>query len=224
MIDIDIWTFVLFDGAINSGIFGDIIIINISIVLLVTYSVIVLGTCHPVKIRIIAPLIGIGCTMLSFGVAYGLCSAMQLKVTSIHNLLPFLLLGIGADDMYVITAVADQVNPKMTSKRKMAKTLRLAGVSIMITSITDFVAFMVSGLSALPALKSFSIFAGIGILLDFVFEITVFSAYLACDMRRQSRNKAECCGACCCKPTSCFFCCGRLTPKSELKDPDSPNV
>lgn len=47
-IEISCWTFVLFDEALNSGIFDDIIIINISICLLVIYSIIVLGNCHPV--------------------------------------------------------------------------------------------------------------------------------------------------------------------------------
>lgn len=83
----------------------------LSISLIVLYSVLVLGNCHPVGCRVLAPLVGIFCTALAFVLSYGLCCFFQLKVTSIHNLLPFLLLGIGADDMYVIAAVADQVNP-----------------------------------------------------------------------------------------------------------------
>ena len=35
-IEISVWSFVLFDEALNSGIFNDIIIINISVVLLIT--------------------------------------------------------------------------------------------------------------------------------------------------------------------------------------------
>lgn len=183
-IEISVWSFVLFDEALNSGIFNDIIIINISVVLLITYSLFVLGNCHPVQCRVFAPLIGILSTALAFGVSYGLCLLLGLKVTSIHNLLPFLLLGIGADDMYVITAVADQINPNMTVEKRMGKTMKLAGVSILITSMTDCIAFMISGTSRLPALKSFCIFAGMGVLFDFIFEITLFSSYLAYDMRR----------------------------------------
>ena len=82
-------------------------IIQISIVLLIFYSLIVLGTCHPVGLRLGAAGIGIGCTMLAFLSSYGLCCLFGLKVTSIHQLLPFLLLGIGADDMYVITGISD---------------------------------------------------------------------------------------------------------------------
>ncbi len=35
-------------------------------------------------------------------VAYGLCSAIGLFFGPLHNVLPFLLLGIGIDDMFVI--------------------------------------------------------------------------------------------------------------------------
>lgn len=71
--------------------------------------------------------------------------------------------------MYVITAVADQINPLMTIQKRMGKTLKLAGVSILITSVTDCVAFLVSSISRLPALKSFCIFAGLGVFFDFIF-------------------------------------------------------
>lgn len=120
--------------------------------------------------------------------------------------------------MYVITAVADQVNPNMSVEKRMGKTLKIAGVSILITSVTDCIAFLMSGTSRLPALKSFCIFAGMGVLFDFIFEITIFSSFLALDMRRQKKGKPECCGLCCCKPTSWFFCCGKCTPRDTLKE------
>ena len=70
----------------------------------------------------------------------------------------------------------------MIISKRMSKTMRLAGVSIFITSLTDFVAFLVSASSALPALRSFVIFAGFGIFFDFIFEITIYSSFLACDL------------------------------------------
>ena len=107
--------------------------------------------------------------MMAYAASFGICSLMGLKISNMHPLLPFLLLGIGADDMYVITAVVDQVNPRMSSQKRIAKALKLGGVSILITSFTDAVAFMLSGLSSLPSLRSFAIFAGLGVLFDFFF-------------------------------------------------------
>ena len=71
----------------------------------------------------------------------------------------------------------------------MAMTIKLAGVSIFITSLTDFVAFIVSASPALPALRSFVVFAAFGILFDFVFEFTIYYSFLAYDLQRQKKGK-----------------------------------
>ena len=167
--------------------------------------------------RAAAAAIGVVSTLMSSGASFGLCSLMGLKVSNIHPLLPFLLLGIGVDDMYVLTSVADQVNPRMTYGRRIAKALKLGGVSILITSITDAVAFMLSGLSSLPSLRSFAIFAGVGVIFDFIFEISFFAGFLALDLRRQEKQKKEFCGLLWCKSSSWVFCRGRCLPKDEFK-------
>lgn len=48
--------------------------------------------------------------ILSYSSSYGLLSLCGLKVSGIHNLLPFLLIGIGADDMFVVVNAVDQVD------------------------------------------------------------------------------------------------------------------
>ncbi|XP_078353441.1 NPC intracellular cholesterol transporter 1-like isoform X2 [Oculina patagonica] len=48
----------------------------------------------------------------------------------------------------------------------------------------------------LPALRSFCIFAAIGILADFILQATLFTALLAIDARRQESRRDGCC--CCC--------------------------
>ena len=115
-IEIEVMSEALLEDALNEGIFDDVFIINISISLIVIYSMLVLGNCDPVGCRIWAPLVGIFSTLLAFVVAYGFCSLMGLRVVTTHNLLPFLLLGIGVDDMYVIAAVADQCDINLSSK------------------------------------------------------------------------------------------------------------
>jgi len=45
--------------------------------------------------------------LLSYTSSFGLLSICGMKVTGIHNLLPFLLIGIGADDMFVVVNAVD---------------------------------------------------------------------------------------------------------------------
>lgn len=217
-ITIEPWTIVIYERTLDEGLVNDRVIVNISIVLLVCYSLLVLGTCHPVGCRATAAAVGVVSTLMAYAASYGLCCIMGLKISNLHPLLPFLLLGIGADDMYVLAAVVDQVNPRMSYKRIISKALKFGGVSILITSLTDTFAFMLSGLSALPALRSFAIFAGMGVLFDFIFECSFFSSYLAIDLWRQEKQRKEFCGLLFCKPKSWFFCCGKCTPKDELEE------
>ena len=58
------------------------------------------------------------------------------------------LLGIGVDDMFVIVEAYKRLTPKQRElpvEERVALTLRHAGVSITVTSITDIVAFGIGG-------------------------------------------------------------------------------
>jgi Niemann-Pick C1 protein len=91
-------------------------------------------------------LAGLGCVGLAVGVSHGICSAFRIIYGPVHNILPFLLLGIGIDDMFVIMQCWNNL---LTSEKKrplaerMGLTLQHAGVSITVTSVTDFVAFAI---------------------------------------------------------------------------------
>ena len=43
---------------------------------------------------------------MGIGSAYGLCQLLGFFFTNMHGLLPFLMLGVGIDDMFVIMQVA----------------------------------------------------------------------------------------------------------------------
>ena len=98
---------------------------------------------------------------------------------------------------------------------RMGATMSHAGVAITITSITNFIAFGIGATSSLPALRSFCVYASIGILTIFCFQVgiilprdvcqafltssvlqvTWFVALLTLDERRVERGRNGCC--CC---------------------------
>ena len=87
-----------------------------------------------------------------------------------HSLIPFVLLGIGVDDAFV---VVNAFNWECTMPHREESYEQLiqqgadvyarSGASFIVTSLTDMAAFAISSSSALPALASFCAYAAIGV-------------------------------------------------------------
>lgn len=91
-------------------------------------------------------LTGIASVAMAIVVSYGLCSAFGVFYGPVHSILPFLLLGIGIDDMFVIVQCWSNLNKEEMKRSlpvRIGITMKHAGVSITITSVTDFAAFAV---------------------------------------------------------------------------------
>ncbi|XP_067028540.1 patched domain-containing protein 3-like isoform X3 [Acropora muricata] len=180
---------------------SDLKLLFIGYVLIVIYVAMMLGKFTRLNIKAWLALLGVVCVGLAIGVSFGLSSAFGVFYGPVHSTLPFLLLGTGVDDMFVIVQAWDNIPSDVVKKRGIPEaiglTLKHAGCSITLTSLTDFLVFMIGATTILPALKSFCIFAGIGILADFALQTTLFTAFLALDARRQDKKLDSCC--CCMK-------------------------
>ena len=78
--------------------------------------------------------------------------------------------------MFVIIQCRNTLSEADKSKdvvERLGVTLRHAGVAITITSITNFIAFGIGATSSLPALRSFCVYASIGILTIFCFQVSL---------------------------------------------------
>ena len=79
----------------------------ISIALITTYSFFVLGNCSPIHMRALSAMVGIFCVLLSTAAGYGLSFYAGQYISPMHSLLPFLMFGLGVDDMFVIVNSID---------------------------------------------------------------------------------------------------------------------
>lgn len=86
---------------------SDLSLIAVSVVLVAVYILCFLGNWSPIHNRFLLGILGFITVMLSYTSSFGLLSYCGMKVTGIHNLLPFLLIGIGADDMFVVVNAVD---------------------------------------------------------------------------------------------------------------------
>ena len=71
-----------------------------------------------------------------------------------------------------------------------ADALADCGGSILLSSATNAIAFAISAVSPLPALRGFCTYAAVGMLADLVFQLTFFVAALVLDERRLATRRA----------------------------------
>ena len=94
--------------------------------------------------RYVLALSGIGCVGIGIGTSYGFSSLIGYPYTPMHSMLPFMLLGIGIDDMFVIVQSFDSLNAVEKTKdlpTQIGLAVKNAGVAITITSFTNCLAF-----------------------------------------------------------------------------------
>lgn len=140
---------------------------------------------------------------LSTVAGFGVASLAGLLYGPVHSVLPFVLLGIGVDDAFVIANAFDQERKGVPRNfeddeslvKRGARALARSGASISVTSLTDLVAFAISSSSALPALASFCAFASINIFFLWALSATFFTSTMFLDEKRQRDNRRDmlCC-------------------------------
>ena len=104
------------------------------------------------------------------------------EVTYVLNFLGlFIIAGIGCDDSFLIFDVFKHELDRGVARslpELLAETYRKAGASMAITSLSSAASFFANAVSTLPAIRSFGVFCGTLILVNWVLDVTVFPACL----------------------------------------------
>ncbi|KAK9506477.1 hypothetical protein O3M35_008412 [Rhynocoris fuscipes] len=123
----------------------------------------------------------------------------------IMEVIPFLVLAVGVDNIFILVQTHQRL-PKLESEtyqEHIGRVLATVGPSVLLTSLSESCCFFLGGLSDMPAVKAFALYAGMALFLDFLFQITCFVSLLALDTLRQSENRLD------------VICCFHASSKSE---------
>ncbi|CAG0886016.1 unnamed protein product [Cyprideis torosa] len=165
----------------------DVELLSIGYVIVFLYIILVLSNRNRVEQKVLLSILGLLAVGLSTIASTGICSALGVLYGPMHKTLPFILLGLGIDDMFVIAQCFQNLTPeeqKLSLPDRIGRTMQHAGVAITVTSVTDVAAFLVGSTTVLPALRSFCIYAAVGILAVYVYQGTFFLAFFTLDQKR----------------------------------------
>ena len=129
----------MFFESLENQVFKDARLLMIGYMIVFLYVCLMLGNCSFVHQRFFLSLGGMMSVVMGMAVSYSLCSAMGFFYGPTHTVLPFLLLGIGIDNMFVIRqclATLGAEERKAGVEERMGRVLSRAGAAITITSIT----------------------------------------------------------------------------------------
>lgn len=201
----------------GSEILGDLPLIGGSFAIVIVYLLIMLSRRDYVHSMLGMSIVCILTVGLSYAGCIGLGTYIGWKDNNLNLNIPFLLLGLGVDDAFVISSEffrAKELYPKMTVQQRTVYAAKYGGVSVLITSFTDALAFLVGSSTVLPALSWFCAFSGVGIIMCFVLQIFVFLPALQINAMRAENDYYDL--WCCCKskrrheytkPLGCCGCC-----------------
>ena len=203
--------------AYNRNLQRDLALVPIAIAVVSFYIVCMLGSCSPMHCRVVAGLGGIICIGLAYTAGCSVMFAFGGQASGMHNLIPCLLIGIGADDIFVIANAIDQTPFSKSPGDRIADGIKHAGPSITITSLTIALAFLFASMTSLVALKSFCQFACVCVVMLYLIMLTIFTSIMVWDTERVHRRWGDCCGICFCSEET-ILCCRAFCLSNKQKE------
>ncbi|XP_067122056.1 patched domain-containing protein 3-like [Centruroides vittatus] len=177
-----------YNTEVNKVTISSLKLLSIAVPLMVIFSVL---TCMSTDWITSKPWVGIaGCLTSTLGVAgaFGFLLWLDVPYIDLNISVPFLLLGIGLDDSFVLLASWRRTDNRLSVKERMSITYSEAAVSITITSLTNFISFCVGMTSDIRVIQIYSIYFSLSVIFTYICEITFFGGVLALSGYRESRN------------------------------------
>lgn len=139
---------------------------------------------------------GIVIVLMSVSASVGLFSAAGIKVTLIiAEVIPFLVLAVGVDNIFLIVHEFDRVNlshPDAEIDTRVAKALGRMGPSILLSASAETIAFALGAAVGMPAVRNFAVYAAGAVFINAVLQVTMFVSVLALNQRRVESSRADC--------------------------------
>lgn len=147
------------------------LVIGLSYIMMFVYVSVAIGF-FPSKVhnRFLLGIAGIVVVIASLMISIGINCYMGIALTMISaEVVPFLILAIGVDNMFLISRAEREVPSHITDMNmRVAFAMKEIGPSIFTAAFCESLAFFIGMLTDVPALWSFCLVAGISVITDFL--------------------------------------------------------
>ncbi|XP_073710084.1 NPC intracellular cholesterol transporter 1 [Misgurnus anguillicaudatus] len=192
---------------------SDVTTIVVSYIIMFVYISLALGHINSfwtllVDSKISLGIAGILIVLSSVACSLGIFSYIGIPLTLIViEVIPFLVLAVGVDNIFIIvqTYQRDERMPEEELHEQIGRILGEVAPSMFLSSFSETVAFFLGALSSMPAVRTFSLFAGLAVFIDFLLQISCFVSLLGLDIKRQEANRVD------------ILCCVKLPERQQAK-------
>lgn len=161
--------------------------VTITVMVLFTCTSVMSGDC--VRTKPWLGLMGIVSASLAVFASFGFLIYIGVEFIGINMAAPFLMLGIGIDDTFVMLAAWRRTNLQDSVAQRIGKTYSDAAVSITITSITDMISFFIGAITPFPCVQIFCLYTGTAVVCTYLWHITFFGGCMALAGYAEQANK-----------------------------------
>jgi patched 1 protein len=147
---------------------------------------------HVRRLRSLLAVLGLLCVMISAYAATGFSLMFGLKMNPIiMAVIPFLSLGLGVDDMFVLLNDFFRIHAEARSEDVIGEVMAQAGPGVLLTSACNTVAFACGSLLPIPAMSDFCKLASVVACLNCLVMLTMFVPLLALSLRCMAHSEAR---------------------------------
>ncbi|KAK7479950.1 hypothetical protein BaRGS_00028777, partial [Batillaria attramentaria] len=171
---------------LDRGTRGDLYLFALTFVMMIAYASVVTCGGDCVESRALLAIGGVVAAVLGISASLGLVSLLGVPFVNIAGCMPFLVLGIGVDDMFLLMAAWSGTlgNRDLSIPERLGSTIRAAGIGITITSLTDGLAFAVGTVSVFESVRNFCFYTGVAVFGCYVCNLTFLAGCMALHGRR----------------------------------------
>ena len=181
------------DDSVAESSSSDIILFTLTFIIMGIFSGIVNGRCADARFG--HQLLGFASLLsiyLGVTAALGFLMFLGVPFVSIVSVLPFLVVSIGIDDVFIILhELNEMVRENLPTMHMLSGTMARSGPTITMTTLTDLVAFAVSCRSIFPAIRLFCTYAALAIWSAFFMLITFFVGCMWFDIKRINAGRQD---------------------------------